>query len=317
MRSADWQMRKRGGHDDGCSRQIRGKAVDRLDLEYLRAHRLNNLPAPDRGAESHRGGSRELDPGLNLHLLLQAGGDQGERNNPHRLLGIVRAVRERLEGRRNDLAGAEPFIHGMRTAPAEYPFQYRHDDVTDDECDNRRDNKSDNNAVEAAQIELVGPGSREDRSGQRADERVRGRRRNPEPPGDQVPNNRRDKRGRHNLKPVVELRRIGDASPDCLRDPGEGQRAGEIHHRSHKNGHAWGQSPRRDRRGDGVRRVVEPIDEVERQGQEDHDPDDPKINIHSHLFTIAQSRQPDASAQSPTSFVPWLTYATTVIRNSA
>lgn len=128
-------------------------------------------------------------------------------------------MRERLERGRNNLAGAEAFVDGMRTAPAENPFQYRHDDITDDECDNRRNDKSDDNAVEAAHIELAGTGSREYRSSQRADKRVGGRRRNSEPPGNQVPDNRRDKRGGNNLKPVVELRRIGDASPIVFATP--------------------------------------------------------------------------------------------------
>ena len=68
---------------------------------------------------------------------------------------------------------------------------------------------------------------------------------------------------------LCRRRLVHQAAGDGLGHRGPGERPDEIERGRHEDGVARGQRAGRDRGRDGVRRVVEPVDVIERDGQQD------------------------------------------------
>lgn len=269
MGRTDRQMQQRCAEDNRSRSKVRGKAVDRLDFEYFRPHRLDDLPTADGSTERHRCGGSDFYPKRNFEMIQTAGRHQRERDDPHRLLRVVRAVRERLRGCRDDLHHPEAFVHGMRAFFRKNPFQDRHDDVTDHKRDQRGKQKSFDDFDESAPFDMVRAGSDKYRSGQSADQRVRGGGRNPQPPGEKVPDNRGQQRGNDHFDPVIERGRIRDASADFFRDARKHDGPDEVHDGRQDDRRTRLERPGRYRGCDGIRRIMETVNEIKRQRQED------------------------------------------------
>ena len=173
MRRADRQMDERRRHDDRRRAHIRCESVDRLDLEDLRAHRLDDLPSAHARAKRHRCRCRELDPERHVHRVLDACGHQREDDDAHRFLRVVRAMRESLEHRCDDLTGAESFVYRMRTAPGEDHLEQPHDTESNTKRQDRRQDQSFQDVKQAAAIHIAHACTADDCTGQGADERMR------------------------------------------------------------------------------------------------------------------------------------------------
>ena len=160
-------------------------------------------------------------------------------------------------------ASRKPRFSGPGTLVAEAPVHREHDDRRDDESDQRRDRApgsatrlpitSQRIALDPA-VTQVAP-IRPPTSAYVDDDGSAG------PPGDEVPRDRADQRGEHEL--VGDRVDVHDVLADRARDARRHERADEVHHRCQRDGRARRQRARRDRGGDGVRRVVEAVREVE------------------------------------------------------
>ena len=128
-----------GAQDDRGRRRLGGQALRRLDLDETLAESADDTPATDVGAEADRERAAEDDPerqAVLLHVAGQvAGGDEGERDDTHRLLRVVGAVRQRDERRGGDLAPAEALLaalrHHVAGDPVDQPGAARRDEAGD------------------------------------------------------------------------------------------------------------------------------------------------------------------------------------------
>ena len=106
-----------GAQDDRGRRCLGGEALRRLDLDQTLAERADDAPAADVGAEADGERAAEDDPerqAVLLHVAGQvAGGDERERDDAHRLLGVVGAVRQRDQRGGRDLAPAEALFAAL------------------------------------------------------------------------------------------------------------------------------------------------------------------------------------------------------------
>ena len=103
---------------------------------------------------------------------------------------------------------------------------------------------------------------------QAADERVRARGWDAADPGDDVPDDRAHERAEHH--PGVDDARLDDALADRLGDvEAEEQEGDEVEERRPQHRVARAQHARRDDGRDRVRGVVQPVQEIEQQGDED------------------------------------------------
>ncbi len=107
-----------------------------------------------------------------------------------------------------------------------------------------------------------------------AEERVRRGTRQPEPPGDEVPDDGADQRGQDDVR--VHCGRVDQALADGLGDRGaHHERGDEVEERRPEDRHAGREDPGRDDGRDGVGAVVEAVDEVEQQRDADDREDEP------------------------------------------
>ena len=82
-----------------------------------------------------------------------------------------------------------------------------------------------------------------------------------------------------------EVDHLADGAGDLLAE----ERADEVHHRGHDQRDARGQRPRRDRGGDGVGGVVEPVGVVEDEGDDDDRDDDRELHAQDSLTAICST----------------------------
>ncbi|MNC78235.1 hypothetical protein D3C75_1304010 [compost metagenome] len=62
MCRTDRQVQQRSRENNGSGRNISSEAVNRLNLENLGPHGLDNFPAADRRSERHRCSRGDFDP---------------------------------------------------------------------------------------------------------------------------------------------------------------------------------------------------------------------------------------------------------------
>ena len=179
-------------------RRLGGEAVDRLELGDALAHRLHDPPAADRGPERQRRGRHDDDPGGTVDVGDDAGREQGEGDDAHRLLGVVGAVGEGHERRREDLQPAEAAAPSACAATAGRSSRSRASART-------RSTKPRSGEVNIGMRTLLTipsmlrapvPAADDRRAEQAADERVAARARQAQLPGDEVPGDRADEGGR-------------------------------------------------------------------------------------------------------------------------
>ena len=224
------------------------------------------------------GAAREHDPVRHVEVGRRqvAVGDQGERDDAHRLLRVVGAVRQRDHRRRRDLRPAEAALRPLGGEVPDHAVDDHGRAERDDAGQHRGDQRGHDDLREhALALDRREPDRRHGRADHAADQRVRGRRRDAEPPGDQVPGDRTDQAG--------EDRRGGDDAR--IDDPlghggGHGDRdegAGEIENCGDADSHLRLQRACRDGGRHRVGGVVEAVREVEHEcdGHDEHDDDLP------------------------------------------
>ena len=199
LRRREREAEVRGGQDHRRAGALRGEALRRVHLDDPRAHRPDDPPA--RRCRCRARSPRRPRPrprtGRSAPSARVAVGDQRERDHAHRLLGVVRPVREREQPARDDLAEPEAPRHGPGTQPA-------HDPVGDDDRERaerrrrrsaRRPPGSGPCPTTPSPITAPVPTAAIVDADHAADQRVRGARGQAEVPGDQVPGDRADQPG--------------------------------------------------------------------------------------------------------------------------
>ena len=88
-------------------RRFSGEAVNGFELQHLDAQGLDDLPSAEDRAEAHGQRADQDDPLRHIERLDLAGGEERHGDDAHGLLGVVGAVAEGHEGRREDLEPAE------------------------------------------------------------------------------------------------------------------------------------------------------------------------------------------------------------------
>ncbi len=230
--------------------------------------------------------------------VLPAGHDQRERDDAHRLLRVVGAVRERHETRREDLAPAEAVAPvGLAVVAARdgirQPGHEKRDHAGRERGDQRRQHDL---AQHHAEIDRLQARAHQGRADEAAEQGVRRTRGQAQQPRQHVPGDRADK-PREDDRQEVQRRDLlfaDDAVRDGLGHLGRQERADEVEARREHDGHLGLERPGRDRRRHRVRGVVEPVGEVEEQCQRDDQHDDEGSGFHSSLSSGFPGKGADA-----------------------
>ena len=175
--------------------------------------------------------------------------------------------REAERGGREELAHPEPPVQLVEPPmPVEHPVDQHHEREAEQQPHHRRQHDEDRDLLEAARDQGPPPRARHRRAGHRADDRVRGARGKTEPPRDDVPGDRADETGEDHG--VREHGRFHDICRDRGGDRGpEDQERREVEERGPRHRLLRREHARRDDGRDRVRRVVEAVEEVERQAR--------------------------------------------------
>src|SRR3954447_4991334 len=111
--------------------------VDRLKLGDPLAHRPHDPPPADGRARRQRRGGHDDHPRRHLDLGNDAGGEQRQRDDAHRLLRVVGSVGERHECGREDLEPPEAAGHRLALRAPEDPVDREHETERDGEAEDR------------------------------------------------------------------------------------------------------------------------------------------------------------------------------------
>jgi len=202
--------------------------------------------------------------------------DQGQRDDAHGLLRVVRAVRQGHHAGRPDLPDPEAVVARRLGEAAADPVQQVRPRRRDQRGDDRRQGgRDDDLGDQAVPLDRMAPRGGERGADYPADQRVRRTRRNSEQPGEQVPDDPAAQPGGHH----GQRHQLGahQAAGDRGRD-GQGQeRADEV-----QQARQGDRDPRIERLGrDGGRhrvgRVVEAVGEVKAESGDDHQHQDRSI----------------------------------------
>ena len=207
-----------------------------------------------------------------------AGGEDQAGDDAHRLLGVVAAVAQAVEGRREELEPAGRLVDPGRVLLADDPGRGRDEEDAEDHAEERGD-EDEHDRLDPA-VGDDDPRARLDdgRPGVAADEGVGGARRQAHEPGEEVPADGPEEGGEDDLgghdRDVDHPRadRVGDARA-------EDEEGDEIEEGGPEDGLARRQDPGRDDGGDGVGRVVHAVREVERQRDEDDEDDEEEAGV--------------------------------------
>ena len=197
-----------------------------------------------------------------------AGGDERERDDPHRLLRVVRPVRERDEPARHELEASEDAVDLRRRALRDDPRDAEDQRERERDAEKRRDDRRDEHLVQdPLPLDDVLPARRHRRPDHPADQGVARARRQADEPRDEVPRDRPDEAGHHDVE--RDHLRIDDPLGDGRGDRDRDERAREVQDRRARDRQARRERSGRDARGDRVRGVVEPVREVEEERDDD------------------------------------------------
>ena len=141
--------------------------------------------------------------GIGSPCVLDIGDDQGHHHDAHRLLRVLQTVPERHAGRRHRLRYTETALGLVRVGPAEDP----QDRAPSPDSRASRPTIGEMNigmtTFSSTPDQMTVGAARERRADHAAEQRVRGGRRQPEVPGDQVPDDRADQRGEQDAHPLA------------------------------------------------------------------------------------------------------------------
>src|SRR5207253_8397224 len=178
-------------------RGLGGEAALRLHLEHALPERADDPPAADVGAEADGEAGGDLDPGRNLEArgVAVPVQDERERDHAHRLLRVVRAVREGDPRPGAELAEAEAAVRDPGAEPDEDPVDEEQEAEGGGERDRGGGERGDDDLVRDPVPEDA-PRARLDERGadEAADQRMRRARREAEPPREEAPRDRTGER---------------------------------------------------------------------------------------------------------------------------
>ena len=128
---------------DDLRREPRG----RLDLVEPLAERAHDPPPADVRPAGNREARGDLHPGRDVEVVDRAVREQRERDHAHRLLRVVRAVREGDERPRDELAEPEAAVARARRDALEDPEDRDQQDERAAERNRRREERGDHDLV--------------------------------------------------------------------------------------------------------------------------------------------------------------------------
>lgn len=152
----------------------------------------------------------------------------------------------------------------------------------------RRERRDDDLGQEHPEVDGVDARAHDGRADEAAEERMRGRGRQSEPPRRHVPDDRADEAGEDELGSDLDAAvaaLLDDAAGDRLRHLGGEERADEVEHGGQGDGGLRLDRAGGDRCRHGVGRIVEAVGEVEEECQCDDEHDD-EDDFHSATLNV-------------------------------
>lgn len=291
-----------------AAEELGGHALRGGDLDQAFAERPDDPPPAEVGPQGDGDGARDLDPQRHGgEVAPLAGADEGEGDDAHRLLRVVRAVGERDEGGGADLAPAEPgFLEALGDACGDLVDEPRADGRHHHRDDGGEERGHDHLAHDPVEFAAVAdpvdtgeaqPGDR--RADEPAEEGVGGRRRQAEQPGQEVPDDAAAEAGQDDEQQRIAA--IGEQGrarrpalvldlDDCVghgeRDLDGEESADEVEHGAEEDGGFRAEGARGDRGRHGVSGVVETVGEVEGQGCRDDEAEDDGCGGHAYIVRM-------------------------------
>ncbi len=244
------------------------------ELGDARPHRLDDPPAAAEGAQGNRDIAADRDPVRDVELAREiAGRIEQDRDDPHRLLGVVEAVADRVSGRGDEVEGAELPFGTAGARPARRPACDEHDQHRQHHSEHRRQDDRDQGLVEPRPLDSGQPGMGHSGPDQAADEGMAGRGGDALQPGDDVPEHRSDQGSEDHggCDQILVDQPLADRVRDLVKlRYGESQEIGrEVEEGGEDDRLHRAEQPGRDHGRDRVGGVVEPVQEVERQSDGD------------------------------------------------
>jgi hypothetical protein len=200
---------------------------------------------------------------------------------------------ETVSGGGEQMQFAEPLVHLLRRLVLKDPVSTDHERQPKDHPDNRRHDDEDESLVPArwnddrkdCACAGVNRGVHHRRAGVASDESVRGRCGKAKPPGEQVPGDRAEEAGEHDV--LVHMLEADHAAADGFGDLGAKEKSGDKvkrggpQHSESRRQHAGG-----DDGGDAVGGIVKAVEEVEDKCDQDRDQDKQDVFVHLSRFQI-------------------------------
>ena len=213
MRRGNRQMQQCRRKNNHRGVEVCRKAADRLQLEDLSSDGLDDAPAAKSGAECHRGRAEQLHIERHLKLRKKAARNQRQRNDTHGLLRIIRSVGKGHGRSRQDLHALEPAVDDVGIGFAKGDEQHIHHNAARDDRNNGRCNERYDNLADAVEIQPRAAHRHQHRTDQSTDQCMGRTGRHRQPPSDDIPNDRADKRRNDDFL-VHQLRRAHDVAAD-------------------------------------------------------------------------------------------------------
>ena len=278
-RGDDVRRRDRGAGGRGRVEHRRrhrlgGEPVRRVDVDDPPAEGAHDPPPPGVRAQAQHHRRQRDDPPRDRQVTRRPVPARHQRQRHHTggLRGILHAVPEGHGRRRHGLGVPEAARRRPGSRPAERPQDAGHQREPADQAEHRRHHHRDDDAVQdAVPLHRRAPGQR--RPAQPADQRVRRRRRQAAPPGEQVPGRGADQGAGTDGHARGAHRHLDDVAADRLRHAHAREPAEQVHHGGQPQGDPRGQGTGRDRRGDRVGGVVETVGVGEPHRQHDDERD--------------------------------------------
>jgi hypothetical protein len=263
VRGAHRDAPKDGQQQGGGSARFGTEPVDRAQVNQLLPHRLDDAPAARKRPQPHRRVAGQHHLGRNLlrrreTTSILAGRNQQHENNPHGLLGVVSAVPQTVECRRNKLSTPEQLVHLPGTDPMQRPKHQQADRDSDRHPDKWSQKNEDDRLANPLPLQCIPARVDERCPDQATDERMRRTRRKAVVPRQQVPKAGADEYCRNDT--VVHNIGIDNPLPHggCNLQVEE-QKCDEIEKGCPDDRLHWTQDARRDDGGDRIGRVMKAV----------------------------------------------------------
>ena len=143
MRGRYREMQHGRRENDKRRVQICRKTIDRLHAEDLISDSTDDTPATDTGTSTHRRRACHFDFPRHLERSDIAARQQCQRDDAHRLLRIIRAMRKRHECCRCHLYVTGNVIHARLPYISKKNIEERHDEIAHAKSNDRRADEAD------------------------------------------------------------------------------------------------------------------------------------------------------------------------------